>query len=218
VNTILTPRARRTCPEEARERELITARSDTLYILMRRVATGRALGNLERQGLTCVPFDDGYACSTIDLVPLLKSASTYARGTELRFGRGGTTGAIEGPGWGITDGKNARLGEPFEGERTSLHFVVDRGAPKYVLDLELDVAAADGPPGDLEIEANGIAIATLALSEGASRVRVEIPGNLPSAQRYVAIDLKRASSTRPVHARSVSLRDPLQEAEGRHPR
>jgi len=210
VNTILTPRTRHACPDEIREREAIVVRDGTLYVLMRRVATGHALANLEGQGAVCTPFDDGYACSrafndTAVLERFTRSspAAAYVLGTALSFGREGATGRIEGPGWGIAEATAARLGDAYEGSRTTLHFVFDREprSTSYWLDLELDVDEAN----DLLVEANGVPVGSIALQPGRSHAEVGIPGDFPGNRRYVAIDLQSRGPAR-VMARSVVLR------------
>ena len=204
VNTIPSPRTRIVCSEETAKREAIEVRPDTLYVLMHRVTTGRALANVERQEARCLPFNGGYACSTKLDVELAFHPLPYVLGAKLGFGRNGTTQRIEGPGWGLPEEGSAELGNVFEGARSTLHFVSPKSASSYRLTLEHE-AIEGKDPVDLVVEANEERIGSFSLEPGQTRTEIVLPGSLPSADRYIAIDLQLGEGSQRVMARAVTL-------------
>jgi hypothetical protein len=198
VNSIHNARPGRDCTDEIRERESIAPQDGTLYVLMRRIATGHALAGLERQGARCLPFERGYVCSTRldadDARAFAESARAgrYEPDTRIVFGGDGDgSAAFQGPGWGLRTDEGEIVGWPADGARSTIHFVLEPPrATSHVIVLDMDTEAGDLGPAQVIAEVNGSAAGTVVLEPGVRRyVKICAPAGLPGDGRWLALDL-----------------------------
>src|SRR6185437_8444549 len=140
--------------------ETVTPAADTVYVYMRRAATGQMLDRLANQGARCLPFDRGFACSRrfddedarrFDAATI---SSTEPLGTWIVFGGDGAASApFEGGAWGIRTPEGAYVGWPVEGSRSTLHFLLGQpGVHSHEVELEVDAEPGALAPTDILAE------------------------------------------------------------------
>lgn len=203
VNSAPNPRPRRSCADEIRERSSLVVRDDTAIVLQTRIATGSLIASIEKQGARCQPASAGYVCSRkLDgkrsfEQPFTRAfvAYPYSDGEWLHFGGTASTGAVhEGPGWGPNDANRSWIGRSAEGARTSIHFVVGPGAARggFALEVEVDGNLERTPASEMRVEANGVDVGVLRPRRESELYRFCLPSDLPSADRFVIVDLVRS--------------------------
>ncbi len=188
VNSAPNPRPYADCAGEAARRETTNVEDATLYMFVRRVASGRALYNLESQGARCVNFEHGVACSrslTDEWMTAL-GASAKKHSPTFDFSNRDDVDRYLGPGWSFTLGSTWT-----DGPRATVHLPFGGGQ-------WLAVTARGVLPGirseqRVEVEIGGIRTEPLVYSaseDGEEFVTqlVPIPGERPAAGRYLTVD------------------------------
>jgi hypothetical protein len=221
VNSIHNARPAADCLDDVRQRESVRVTEGTAYVLMRGIATGHALANLESQGAHCLAFERGYVCSTrLDAVDArafepLARAGRYVPGAWGLFGGDGSaSAAIAGPGWGLRSADGALVGWPVEGPRTAVTFVLEppqkRPDGGGVLELDLDTFAAQEPSA-LRIEMNGVFVKELVLEPQRHQTEsVCIPVGLAGDGHWLGVDMSVSRVTESADDMSSPKPSPVQ--------
>ena len=204
VNSIHNARPGRDCLEDVRDRESVLPAADTVYIYMRRAATGQILDRLADHGVRCLAFDRGFACSSrfddedARAFDAATTPTTTPLGSWIVFGGDGAASAqFEGGAWGIRTPEGAYVGWPAEGSRSTLHFLT--GEPSrhsHEVELEVDAEPGNLAPTNILVEGGRTALAPIRLGAGQSAVlRYHVRPKARGRDSWISLDLMEAPFT-----------------------